>query len=449
MEVLGLIQTKQSHLLKRACFGPKLEWLSNGFWGQHDIESLQEEIWDSLPAYKPLADATPLQFLFPEDRPEEERLHKQDAWGAFLANWVNQMVELDNPLREIAALFWHHHIPSASGHKFAHGQLLLEIYREHGLGYLRPLLVKMAANPAIMYFLDGHHSHKDNPNENFPRELLELFTLGEGQYTEQDVYEAARAFTGRRFDHQNYPYAMYVDEEAFDNQPKTFLGRTGNFRGEDIIDILLHEPATARHIAKAILQFFGASQPLQQHIAECGQFYFDSGFHTGQLLRYIFSRDWFYQPPYTEGKVKTPVELLVNLQRTTGMRTVGLKTTDSFLRACGQSLFAPPNVAGWPVGDDWLKGNKLLYRLFLPKTLLKIANRKDPKTSLTYKAKSRLQHPELRTYRYIADATFDEEKFIELLSANQLSISQWLGVNSSEASATLADCLTQPDYQYA
>lgn len=140
------------------------------------------------------------------------KTHGVRFWPTGLAKWWSLIIRYGKSQPCSGTIT----IPSASGHKFAHGQLLLEIYWEHGLGYLRPLLVKMAANPAIMYFLDGHHSHKDNPNENFPRELLELFTLGEGQYTEKDVYEAARAFTGRRFDHQNYPYAMYVDEEAFD-----------------------------------------------------------------------------------------------------------------------------------------------------------------------------------------------------------------------------------------
>lgn len=443
------MKTANRHLLNRALFGPKLEWLEqNSNWLQSPVEDLQNTIWESLPGYAPLSDSPPLQYLYAEDLEEEKRLSEQAPWKSFLVHWVNQMVTLDNPLREITALFWHHHIPSAAGHKMAHGQLLLEIYREHGLGYLKPLLVKMAANPAIMYFLDGHHSHKNNPNENFPRELLELFTLGEGNYTEKDVYEAARAFTGRRFDHHNYPYVMYVDEEAFDSEPKTFLGRTGNFNGEDIIDILLKEPNTARHIAKAILAFFGTSKPLEAHIEECGRVYFDAGFHTGRLLQYIFSRDWFYEKPYTGNKVKTPVELLVSLQRTTGMSAVGIKTTDYFLRSCGQSLFAPPNVAGWPDGTDWLKGNKLLYRLFLPKALMKIANRQYPKPSLGYKVSSRIKQAELRHYRYIADATFDEERFNSLLSEKAISIPQWLGIKSNSESMPLEECLTHPDYQF-
>jgi uncharacterized protein (DUF1800 family) len=359
------------------------------------------------------------------------------------------MVTLDNPIREIVALFWHHHIPSGRGHKVEHGQLLLDIYRKHGLGYLRPLLVKMAANPAIMYFLDGHHSHKNNPNENFPRELLELFTLGEGNYTEKDVYEAARAFTGRRFDHDNFPYALYIDKEAFDTRPKTFIGHTRNFDGEDIIDILLAQPATAFHIARSILIFFGTEEPLEEHIKGFGGFYFKNDFHTGRLLKYMFSQAWFYDSPYMNNKVKTPVELLVGLQRKTGLRTLGIKTMDFFLKACGQSLFSPPNVGGWPSGDKWLNGNELIYRLFLPKALIGIANRNSPKVSVNYKINSRVYHNQLRAYRYMADAIFDQQKFNEVLSGKEITFSHWLGVQSSRNISSLIDCITHPDYQYA
>ena len=187
-----------SPLFTIANFSPKIEWLAdqsagipaNGGWSD-----LVKWIWKSLPDYTPLPTEYSPSLMTEDDVVEEERLMNQDKLMAFLNVWLSRMVEEDNSMREKVALFWHHHIPCGTGHKVDHVRLLLEIYREYGLGNLRDLLVAVAANPAMMYFLDGHHAHKDNPNENFSRELMEIFNLGEGAYTLQDVKKAERAFT--------------------------------------------------------------------------------------------------------------------------------------------------------------------------------------------------------------------------------------------------------------
>ena len=152
-------------------------------------------------------------------------------------DWVMHMVQLDNPLREIVALFWHNHIPCGKGNSHnEHSRLALEIYRKYGFGDLSLLLKKISSTPSMLYYLDAHHSHKDNPNENYARELMEYFTLGRGNFSFQDVKEASRAFTGRRFDHHKYPYELYLDDNAFDNKNKNILGQIGNWNGEDVID---------------------------------------------------------------------------------------------------------------------------------------------------------------------------------------------------------------------
>ena len=166
---------------------------------------------------------------------------------------------------------------------------------------------------------------------------------------------------------------------AFDNSNKTLFGKTGNWKGDDVIDIILREYQTARHISRSALIFFLGQVPSNSYLDECAKVYYNSGYKFKSLLKQIFCSSLFYSPDYFDNKVKTPVELLVNLQRKTGMRCVGIKTTNFFLRFCGQRLFRPPTVAGWPVGEEWLVGNDLINRVFLPDVLL-IAQRIDNAT---------------------------------------------------------------------
>ena len=427
-------------------FSPKIEWLSGKSSVTFNAWNIDQVLARTSP-YQPLPTAYTPQYMISEDRSEEERLLQQDALGSFINNWLLAMVSQDFPLREKIALFWHHHIPSGAGHRVEHAILLVEVFRKHALGHLRDLLVEAAANPAIMYFLDGHHSHKDNPNENFARELMELFTLGEGHYTLNDVKEAARAFTGRRFDHDNYPYSMYIDPAAFDDREKTILGKTGRFNGEDVIDILLEQPQTAKTVATAFLRFFFADEPPEGMILDCAEAYYNSQYAMPALLQAMYIHPEFTKEEYHLSKTKTPVELLTGFQRQTGLRTVGMKTALRFLSACGQHLFHPPNVAGWPKGKAWLKGEYLVNRLFLPSAFMEISNREMPKNSLAYKVNSRLVAPSKRELRYISDARWDEKAFLPALQSQSISVSKWL-VGRELPSNIPADVLQSPEYQY-
>tara|TARA_B100001123_G_scaffold450039_1_gene618181 strand:+ start:2645 stop:3817 length:1173 start_codon:yes stop_codon:yes gene_type:complete len=380
---------------------------------------------------------------------EQIRLRRQDPNQSLIFDWLSKMVAIDNPIREISALFWHHHIPCAKGNDHnQHSRLALEIYREYGLQDFRTLLIKISANPAMMYWLDGHHSHKNNPNENFPRELMELYTLGEGHYTIQDVKEASRAFTGRRFDHINYPYAMYIDMNAFDNNYKTILGQTGNWDGDDVIDIILSQKQTAKHISKSALIFFLGRIPSEHIVNECAKVYFESGYIFETLLKHIFFSSWFFDSQYKVNKVKTPVELIVGLQRRTGMRCVGIKTINYFLRDCGQKIFKPPSVAGWPVGEEWLVGEELVNRVLLPAAFLRIANRTSKRTSFIYKVLSRIEHRNLRQIRYTFDCNFDEIFFSNSLGNSGIEARSWMN-NDKIISNKLSDILTHPRHQYS
>jgi uncharacterized protein (DUF1800 family) len=435
-----------NRLIHLSTFGPKLEWLKrdSGFDKIQSRDRFIRWLWETLPNYSPVENNYQAELMVSEDLEEETRLMDQDPMQAFLNVWLKKMVEDDNAIREKVALFWHHHIPSGPGHKTDHARLLLEIYREHGLGDLRTLLVGMAANPAMMYHLDGHHSHKNNPNENFPRELFEIFTLGEGYYSQSDVKESARAFTGRRFDHNHYPYSMFVDEMARDSGIKTILGESGDFRGEDVIDIILKQEQTARHITRSAIRFFCTDKPQDQMVEDCSIIYRNSGHNMKSLLTAIFSHPEFDN---SAPKIKTPVELLIGFQRHTGLRTTGMKTNKIFLRYCGQVFFLPPSVAGWSGGEDWLKGGKILNRLFLTVNLLRISNRCFSRSSISYKLLSRIKYPELREFRYIADAKWNDSQFWVTINKSGFSASSWI-IGKESALEDLELLLSAPDYQY-
>jgi len=432
-----------------SAFSPKIEWLwaGGGLNQWADLESCIKWVWETLPPYRPLALDYHPQIMVAEDLPEELRLMEQQELVKFNHVWLQSMVGEDNPLREKMALFWHHHIPSSSGRRPDHGRLLIEEYRKYGLGNLKDLLNAVLSSSTMMWHLDLFSSHKNNPNENFAREFMELFTLGEGHYSLKDVKEAARALTGRYFDKKSYPYRALFDPAIFDDGVKTILGKTGHFGGEEVIEIILGQAQTARHIARAVLRFFFSDNPPDQMVESCAEAYYSSGYEMRVLLESMFRHEAFLSPEYNKSKVKTPVELLVGFQRQTGLRTVGMKTAYQFLLKCGQVFFYPPTVAGWPGGEDWLRGERLLHRLFLPGALIAIANRQVPKNSLTYKLSSRAFEPSKRRLRYIADAKWDRGRFYAALNLHGIPVSKWI-LGETHSEIELEDCLQHPDYQY-
>ncbi len=338
---------------------------------------------------------------------------EKDKRGVLANAWLDLMVAGKGVLREKMALFWHHHLPMG-GQSFELTKCYLELLREHALGSFRDLIHAVAKTPAMMRYLDNHHSHKDAPNENFPRELLELFTLGVGHYTLQDVKEAARAFTGWRYNHDTNVF--YFDRSAHDEGIKTFLGRSGRFTGEDIIDIVLAQQQCARHLVRAIYRFFVDQKEDEDIIEYLTDVYYESDYNTAQLLREIFLSDWFYGNVHINSLVKTPVELLVGFQRQTTVKLIGIKTHDQLLWKMGQRLFAPPNVGGWPSGNQWINTQTVLYRTCFPIITFAVANRTVPRKSLYYKLHSRIAHSELRSFRYFMDAVYDRDSMFEQLS---------------------------------
>src|SRR5690606_1773058 len=225
------------------------------------------------------------------------------------------------------------------------------------------LLKEVSRSASMLYFLNNQQNRKGRPNENFAREVMELFTLGRGNYTEKDIKEAARAFTGWTAT-RNGEFAFR--KNYHDTGEKTVLGKTGNFDGEDVLDMILENRQTANIITRKIYAFFAnehGEHAVADHVAD--QFY-RSGYNIGRLMESIFTSDWFYKPENIGARIKSPTELLVGIQRLLPMKLNNDNSLSNMQRVLGQRLLYPPNVAGWPGGRNWIDSSTLMMRLRIP-----------------------------------------------------------------------------------
>jgi len=278
--------------------------------------------------------------------------------------WYWEMIATPSPLSERMTLFWHNHFTSAlrkvrSPHLIYRQNALL---RRHALGNFRELLHAVARDPAMIVYLDDATNRVGKPNENFARELLELFTLGEGQgYGERDVKEAARAFTGWGID--RFTGAYVFRPRLHDDGIKTFLGRSGRWDGDDIIDILLAEPRVAVHVTEKLWREMVSETPDAQAVARVAGRFRASGYDISVALEEILTSREFRDPAVRGTLVKSPVELLVGTVR---MFELPLRRRGHLLpligRRLGQDLMNPPNVKGWPGGTAWITADSLLMR---------------------------------------------------------------------------------------
>ncbi len=283
--------------------------------------------------------------------------------------WANRMVATPRPLQEKMALFWHGHFTSNEAKVRDYRKLLnqLELFQKQGLGNFRDLTVAAAQDPAMLSFLDAGVNVKGASNENFAREIMELFTMGPGNYTEKDIREAARAFTG-----WNYVDTKFVvNKDQHDDGEKTFLGKTGNLDGVAVIDRIMERPVTAEFISAKIYRYFvrdELSPELQKQLAAGFR---DSHYEIAPLLERIFlSRD-FYSPASVGTHIKGPVELAISTYRKLGFASVpGVPDFNSETAALGQELFEPPTVAGWAQGKSWITPGLLLERANFARDIL-------------------------------------------------------------------------------
>ena len=377
---IGLI----AHLMRRAGFGANREQI-----GMHANAGYQNTVEALLnPGEEDRMD----DHLIRRFHPELSGMMGPNAPGQ---NWLYRMATTSAPLREKMALFWHGIF--ATGYaKVIHGKALSDqtrMFRTFGMGSFKDLIIQLSKDPAMIIWLDNQDNHNGAINENFGRELLELFTMGVGNYTERDIKECARAFTGWTIANREYmelrsqrdsdwPYGRIAwhfkyHPEDHDDGEKEFLGQRGRFNGEDIIHIICQQEATARFISRHLYSFFVSDEPPvpewrytpptnPEAIDELTRVYFDSSYDISAMLRALFNSSYFQSQDSWYSKVKSPVELVAGVLRLTGeFNRPRREIIDRHFQASymGQFLNNPPSVEGWHQGTDWLDTGTLVERV--------------------------------------------------------------------------------------
>ena len=280
--------------------------------------------------------------------------------------WVLQMMENNKGLIEKMTLFWHGHF-ACNTKDNPHGTMQLNnVLRTNALGNFRDLLNSVSKSPSMINYLHLRQNKKGKPNEDFARELCELFTLGRDvDYTEKDVTEIARAFTGWTF---NEDGNHFVNLKKHDSGEKTIFGKIGNFGGEDVLNMILANKNCAKHIATKVYRFFVQEEKIDSHISELTDVLYQSNYEITPMMKYLFKAEWFYQ---TKGKIiKSPIELLVGLGKMFALKYTNGKSIIRIQHYLGHVLFEPPNVAGWAGGRQWIDASRFALRLRLGSLIL-------------------------------------------------------------------------------
>jgi len=276
--------------------------------------------------------------------------------------WIREMVVTPSPLTERMTLFWHNHFVSGQ-QKVRHARLMYRqnvLFREHALGRFGPLLHAIARDGAMVVYLDLVQNRRGSPNENFAREVMELFTLGEGHYTEQDVKEAARAFTGWSLDRDT---GVFVFRRALhDGGVKTVFGRTGPLDGDAVLDLLLDRPETAEFLVAKLWREFVSPDPDPAEVQRIATAFRGSGYDVKVAVGALLTGDAFYAPAARGTLVKSPVDIVVGTLRQLDLHPDSTMPFAVAAAGMGQNLFSPPNVKGWPGGEAWINTQTLLAR---------------------------------------------------------------------------------------
>lgn len=352
-----------AHLMRRAAFGAPA-------W---QLEQLAETPYEEL--------VEDLVNIDRHERLEEdlfERFHleyaDEERYTASGMRWLYRMINTERPLEENAALMWHNRFATAAS-KVNNARALsahMNLLRDYGMGNFKTLLSKLAHDPAMIWWLDQQTNHGEAVNENFGRELLELFSMGRGNYTETEVRSTAESFTGWTIDQTipRYPNGWYdtnfvFKENDHNHADKEFFGETGDFNGDEIIDRIVTQPATARFVATTLYRYFVADDPDGEAIEELADVYFTSNYEISEMLRSLFLSDYFKKSKFD--RVRWPAEHVVYLMKLTGEHTDpyerGLSALEKKSLAMGQQLLNPPTVEGWHIGREWIDSAYLIERV--------------------------------------------------------------------------------------
>jgi hypothetical protein len=352
------------HLYRRAGFGANLDELKSG------LKAGPEKAVESM------LNGGPGQLDFDwSTAPLAQSLARANNGQGIRAWWAYRMLYSPHPLQEKMTLFWHNHF-ATSNSKVQNARFMLgqyELMRKHALGNFGTLLQDMSKDPAMMVWLDTRGSKKGNPNENYARELMELFSLGIGPYTEKDVREAARAFTGWEVAGNDAVF----NEAEFDAGEKTVLGQTGKFRGPDVVRICLEQKSAPYFITRKLFRFLVSetTAPSDELLAPLAEQFRKSGWDFGAVVRTVLQSNLFFSPMIYRSRIKSPVDFALGIVRALEGK-IGTTALADVLSSLGQNLFFPPNVKGWDGGQAWLNGQTLLYRQNLA---LALTSTEDPR----------------------------------------------------------------------
>ena len=279
--------------------------------------------------------------------------------------WIDKLGESKALLREKMTLFWANVFVCRDNDIFFI-QNYNNTLRKNALGDFRVFVKEVAKQPSMLKYLNNKQNKKKKPNENFARELMELFTLGVGNYTEQDIQESARAFTGWSYKNNG---DFYLQKSQHDFDEKTFFGQTGNFDGDDIIDIILEQKQCARFICDKVYRYFINPKVDEKRLEEITNIFYKD-YNISTLMEYIFTSKWFYDDENIGVKIKSPIELLVGIQKVVPVTFDKKQQLNYLQKMMGQTLLYPDNVAGWKGGKSWIDSNTLMFRMKLPSLLL-------------------------------------------------------------------------------
>ena len=391
--------TKARHLLWRAGFGGTPEEVEElHAMGLRDAVAYlvdyrkQPEadiafaIADPQPVEQVKLDRKALAKLTPEERKKLLQQQKKNATKNRKQNerqlyvelrgwWTKRMVESPRPLEEKLVLFWHGHF--ATGFRTVRNTRAMylqnELFRKHAAGNFGQLLHGIVHDPAMLRYLDNDKNVKGRPNENLAREIMELFSMGEGNYTEQDIKEAARALTGYTIEGRTAKFVFR--DKVHDDGEKTIFGKTGNFDGDELVDLILEQPATAKFIAWKLFRFFAHEDPSEQTVGQLAQLLRDNDYELAPMLKSMFLSDEFYSSRSMGTQIKSPVQLVVGMLRSLGAEQPNSTALVTAATSMGQDIFQPPNVKGWDGGQTWINTNTVFARHNFAGTLLAQAAR--------------------------------------------------------------------------
>ncbi|NIF06820.1 DUF1800 domain-containing protein [Chryseobacterium sp. Tr-659] len=451
---------KNKHLLWRAGFGVGINQIDD--LKNKDIKALMNELFkeDSFSEVNydtpdPDSAADYMNSTAPAEKKKEMQRINREQNNELNLNFLDKIVNSKEQMREKMAFFWHGHFASRVINPRFNRQLLNTI-RKNALGNFKDLLFEVSQSPAMLNFLNNQQNKKDHPNENFAREVMELFTMGRGNYTEKDVREGARAFTGWSYDKEgNFKERKNLHDEG----AKTFLGKTGHFDGADVLNIILEQKATAQFITTKIYKFFVNEKADQDIISKLSSNFYNSGYDIKKLMTEIFSSSWFYDQKNIGNRIKSPVELMAGIMRILPMNIQNPENLIVYQKLLGQMLLYPPNVAGWPNGKSWIDSSTLMLRLQVPQIWsglrpLEYTPREDDDIDMGMKSRETALNKTFKNPNITIDWSRIEKIFAHkncedylLQNAQSLDMNSVNNYSDKSLKMTVINLMSTPEYQ--